>query len=226
MTGLLVQTMKNDNQVKDDINGRLHSLDQTVRSVEKRLRAVERRLSVDVPVEDSIPEYETNFEQALESTRIEIVSIRAEMNNLIQSNSQNHEYDMKLQELNSEITCLNSQIMELREENIKLSEQVMVKNTNGTEDIQNLSVDIRNEISQLNMRLEKAENHNRINIGSVKVPVELSGIVGAAILALTGFLIMNGQWNIIRSAYFSFGIALVFAVAVLMKFYMVNSKTA
>jgi chromosome segregation ATPase len=218
--------MKNDNQVKNDINGRLHSLDQTVRSVEKRLRAVERRLSVDVPLEDSIPEYETNFEEALKSTRIEIISIRSEMNNIMQSSSQNHEYGIRLQELNSEIIDLNSQIMELREENTKLSEQVMMKDNSETEEIQTLSVDIRNEISQLNMRLEKAENHNRINIGSVKVPIELSGIVGAAILALTGFLIMNGQWNIIRSAYFSFGIALVFAVAVLMKFYMVNSKTA
>ncbi|MBP1910468.1 hypothetical protein [Methanolobus bombayensis] len=218
--------MKNDKQVKDDINGRLHSLDQTIRSVEKRLRAVERRLSLDVPVEDSIPEYETNFEEALESTMTEIISIRAEMNNLIMNNSQNHEYDIILQGINSEIAGLNSQIMKLQDENNKLSEQVMTKDANGSEEIQNLSVDIRNEISQLNMRLEKAENHNRINIGSVKVPVELSGVAGAAILALTGFLIMNGQWNIIRSAYFSFSIALVFAVAVLMKFYMVNSKTA
>jgi chromosome segregation ATPase len=226
MTGLLVQTMKNDNQVKDDINGRLHSLDQTVRSVEKRLRAVERRLSVDVPVEDTIPEYETNFEEALESTRIEIISMRAEMDNLMQNNSQNHEYNIGLEELNSEITSLNSQIMELREENTKISEQIMAKDTTETEEIQNLSVEIRNDISQLNMRLEKAENHNRISIGSVKVPIELSGIVGAAILALTGFLIMNGQWNIIRSPYFSFGIALVFAVAVLMKFYMANSQAA
>jgi hypothetical protein len=166
------------------------------------------------------------LEEALESTMTEVISIRAEMNNLILNNSRNHEYDILLQELNSEITSLNSQITELREENIKLSEQVMMKDNSETEEIQTLSVDIRNEISQLNMRLEKAENHNRINIGSVKVPVELSGIVGAAILALTGFLIMNGQWDIIRSAYFSFGIALVFAVAVLMKFYLVNSKTA
>jgi uncharacterized phage infection (PIP) family protein YhgE len=217
--------MKNDNQVKDDINGRLHSLDQTVRSVEKRLRAVERRLSVDVPVEDTIPEYEINFEEALESTMTEIVSIRTEMNNLILNSSHNHEYETRLQELNSEISNLNSQIMELREENSKLTEQFMIKDYSETEEMQNLSVEIRNEISKLNMRLEKAENHNRINIGSVKVPVELSGIVGAVILALTGFLIMNGQWNVIKSAYFSFGIALVFAVAVLMKFYLVNRRT-
>lgn len=33
MKSSLVQIIKNDNQVKDDINSRLHSLDQTVRSV-------------------------------------------------------------------------------------------------------------------------------------------------------------------------------------------------
>ena len=75
------------------------------------------------------------------------------------------------------------------------------------------------------MRLEKAENHNRINIGSVKVPVELSGIIGALILALTGVLILGGRWDIIRSAQFSFAIALVFAIAVLLKFYTVNNKS-
>jgi uncharacterized phage infection (PIP) family protein YhgE len=187
---------------------------------------VERRLSVDVLMEDTIPEYETNFEEALESTMTEIISIRAEMNNLILNTSHNHEYETQLQELNSEISNLNSQITELREENSKLAEQIMIKDGSETEEMQNLSVEIRNEISQLNMRLEKAENHNRINIGSVKVPVELSGIVGAVILALTGFLIMNGQWDVIKSAYFSFGIALVFAVAVLMKFYLVNRRTA
>ena len=226
--------MKNDNKVKEDINGRLHSLDQTVRSVEKRLRAVERRLSVDVPVEDTILEYETNFEEALENTRTEIISIRAEMNELTQGNFQNHELDNRLQEqfqercqeLSSEISGLNSQVMELREENSKLSEQLRMKGRSETDEYQALSLELKNEISQLNVRLEKAENHNRINIGSVKVPVELSGIVGALILALTGFLIMEGQWHIIRSAYFSFGIAFVFAVAVLMKFYMANSRTA
>ena len=217
--------MKNDQQIKEDINGRLHSLDQTVRSVEKRLRAVERRLSLDIPPEDVIPEYEPSliFEEAIETTKEEIASIRSEMDELKHGSFQNPEHDTKIQELDLQLAALNSQITELREENIKLSEQL---EQDKNEDTEAFTLEIRNEISQLNMRLEKAENHNRINIGSVKVPVELSGIVGAAILILTGVLITAGRWDIIRSAYFSFAIAFVFAMAVLLKFYMVNSKSA
>lgn len=215
--------MKNENQIKEDINGRLHSLDQTLRSVEKRLRAVERRLSVDVPRENFIPEYETNFEEALESTRAEIASIHSELDELKQPTSPNPALENRLQELGLEIAVLNSYIAELREENSKLCEQLEQENNLNPE---LLTLEIKNEISQLNMRLEKAENHNRINIGSVKVPVELSGIVGAIILALTGVLILAGRWDIIRSAYFSFAIAFVFAIAVFLKFYMANSKSA
>ncbi len=60
----------------------------------------------------------------------------------------------------------------------------------------------------------------------MKVPLEMSGIVGALVLALTGGLIIAGRWDIIRSPYFSFSIALALAVAVLIKFYFANnSKT-
>ena len=214
--------MKNDDQVKEDINWRLHSLDQTVRSVEKRLRAVERRLSVDVPAEHIIPEYETDLEEALESTRAEIASILSEIDELKQGSSSDNS-DARLQELDSVMTGLSSQLGELREENSRLAGQLEQQ---GHRDPEQFTLELRNEISQLNIRLEKAENHNRINIGSVKVPIELSGIVGALILALTGMLISAGRWDIIRSAYFSFSIALVFAVAVLLKFYMANSKRA
>ncbi|WP_340819817.1 hypothetical protein [Methanolobus sp. WCC4] len=219
--------MKNENQIKDDINGRLHSLDQNVRSVEKRLRAVERRLSVDVPPEDTIPEYETNFEEAMESTREDITSILTDIDELKQGLHVNETLENRLQELDSQLTGLNSQIAMLQEENSRLRDELEQNEPDtGLQETEELKLEIRNEISQLNMRLEKAENHNRINIGSVKVPVELSGIMGALILALTGYLIMVGRWDIIRSAYFSFSIALVFAVAVTMKFYVANRSRA
>ncbi|MEZ5334396.1 MAG: hypothetical protein R2741_03705 [Methanolobus sp.] len=217
--------MKNEKQIKEDINGRLHSLDQTVRSVEKRLRAVERRLSVDVPPEDTIPEYQIDFEDAINNAREEIFIINSEIEELKELSSQNACLGEKLTELGSQLSILNTQVSELKDENSILHEQLTKKNSPaklpGTDP---LIVEMKNEIEQLNMRLEKAENHNRINIGSVKVPVELSGIVGAVILILTGVLITGGRWDIIRSANFSFAIALVFAVAVFMKFYMVNNK--
>ncbi len=80
-------------------------------------------------------------------------------------------------------------------------------------------------IVQLDSRLERVENQNKITIGSIKVPVELSGVVGAGVLLVTGTLIFADRWDIIRSPYFSFGIAGVLAAAVLAKFYLVNKTT-
>ena len=80
-------------------------------------------------------------------------------------------------------------------------------------------------IMQLDSRLERVENQNKITIGSIKVPVELSGVVGAGVLLVTGTLIFADRWDIIRSPYFSFGIAGVLAAAVLAKFYLANKTT-
>jgi predicted RNase H-like nuclease (RuvC/YqgF family) len=185
---------------------------------------VERRLSVDVPPEDTIPEYNIDLEEAIRDTREEIFIINTEIEELKENNSKNIILEEKLIDLDSQLTVLKSHITEIKEENSRIHEQLEQKHPPAVTDIEPLTVEIKNEISQLNMRLEKAENHNRINIGSVKVPVELSGVVGALILVITGILITGGHWDIIRSANFSFAIALVFATAVFMKFYMVNNK--
>lgn len=73
-------------------------------------------------------------------------------------------------------------------------------------------------------RIEAIENRDRFTLGSIKVPVEISGIAGSSVLFLTGFLIWSGRWDIIRSPYFSTGLAVIMAGAVLLKFYMVNRK--
>lgn len=73
-------------------------------------------------------------------------------------------------------------------------------------------------------RIEAIENRDRFTLGSIKVPVEISGIAGSSVLFLTGLLIWSGRWDIIRSPYFSIGLAVILAGAVLLKFYTVNRK--
>lgn len=73
-------------------------------------------------------------------------------------------------------------------------------------------------------RIEAIENRDRFTLGSIKVPVEISGIAGSSVLFLTGLLIWSGRWDIIRSPYFSMGLAVILAGAVLLKFYTVNRK--
>lgn len=79
-------------------------------------------------------------------------------------------------------------------------------------------------IRKLESRIEFLENRDRFTLGSIKVPVEISGIAGSSVLFLTGLLILSGRWDIIRSPYFSIGLAVVMAGAVLLKFFMVNRK--
>ena len=79
-------------------------------------------------------------------------------------------------------------------------------------------------IRKFESRIEAIENRDRFTLGSIKVPVEISGIAGSSVLFLTGFLIWSDRWDIIRSPYFSTGLAVIMAGAVLLKFYMVNRK--
>lgn len=76
----------------------------------------------------------------------------------------------------------------------------------------------------LEQRLETVENQNRFTLGSIKVPVEISGITGSSVLFLTGFLVWSGRWDIIRSPFFSLGLAVLMAAAVFLKFYMMNRE--
>jgi chaperonin cofactor prefoldin len=79
-------------------------------------------------------------------------------------------------------------------------------------------------IRKLESRIEFLENRDRFTLGSIKVPVEISGIAGSSVLFLTGILILSGRWDIIRSPYFSIGLAVIMAGAVILKFSMVNRE--
>lgn len=91
-------------------------------------------------------------------------------------------------------------------------------------DLDKLSDKLETSLVSQDEKLMRIEDRNRITIGSIKMPVELSGIMGAALLLLTGGLIFAGRWDILRSPYFSLGLGLALAVAVLAKFYVVNRK--
>jgi cell division protein FtsB len=79
-------------------------------------------------------------------------------------------------------------------------------------------------IKELESRLEALENQNKLTLGSMKIPFEISGITGSSALFLIGFLILSGRWDVIRSPYFSIGLAVLMAGVVFMKFYMVNRR--
>jgi hypothetical protein len=77
-------------------------------------------------------------------------------------------------------------------------------------------------IKELESRIKILENQNRFTLGSMKIPFEISGIAGSSALFLTAILIWSGRWDIIRSPYFSTGLAVLIVGAVFMKFYMAD----
>lgn len=79
-------------------------------------------------------------------------------------------------------------------------------------------------IKELESRIEVLENQNRLTLGSMKIPFEISGVAGSSALFLTGFLVWSGRWDVIRSPYFSTGLAVLMAGAVFIKFYMANRR--
>lgn len=76
----------------------------------------------------------------------------------------------------------------------------------------------------IELRIESIENQNRLTFGSIRIPLEISGIVGSSVLFLTGFLVWSGRWDIIRSPYFPIGLSVLMAGAVIIKFIVVNSR--
>jgi cell division protein FtsB len=115
-----------------------------------------------------------------------------------------------------------------------LSELSNLTHNNLKPEIEKLSMELYNlkaqqdakseYIKELESRIEVIENQNRLTLGSMKIPFEISGIAGSSALFLTGFLVWSGRWDVIKSPYFSTGLAILIAGAVLMKFYMANHR--
>lgn len=222
--------MKNDNQIKEDINGRIHSLDQAFRSLEKRLRAVERRLSAGNIPEGSQAGNDPEIETEIDDIRADILAITERLDRLTDK-SPGRSLEEELNALRQQTLEMGKHIDMLSEDNLRLHSILEKVSEPGSEQnpgqaYEDLRAEFRDEMASLSQRLDKSENQNRIHIGSMKVPLEMSGIMGAMVLALTGGLIIAGRWDIIRSPFFSFGIALTLALAVLMKFYLANKSKA
>ena len=212
--------MLTEEKTRDDLHGRIDSFDQNLRSLERRLRAVERRLSMEVPPQGLMDDPAHLQADLLQQMGTELAELREQISSLDGKASDPQE---------GEINSLKQQLAELQEQIQRLSEgQQQTKHemlNNKTDDTMlALTRTMQDQFEDMEKRLKKAEERNRITIGSVKVPVELSGVVAAALVFFTGVLIMGNRWDIIRSPYFSFAIALVLAGAALLRFYMANKE--
>ncbi|VVB84587.1 Uncharacterised protein [uncultured archaeon] len=186
-----------------DIYGRLEALDQSIRSVDSRLRAVERRLSYKSQggngEQSASLEYDIHDEIEKLISQIAIVAKSVD-------EIKNAGKDKSLIEIEGKVNSTQAVLAGLIETNRNLEQQLAA--ISGTE-----------------RRLARLENMNKITIGKIKVPLELSGLVAAFVLLTTGFLIFAQKWDIVRSSYYPVTIGIIFGAVVIVKFVMTNRET-
>ncbi|MCC4767063.1 hypothetical protein FXW07_10655 [Methanosarcina sp. DH1] len=137
----------------------------------------------------------------------------------------------KIKSINEVFSSLSESLRSLH---AALSELSNFTYNNLKPEIEKLDMEFRNlkvqqdekseYIKELESRVEILENQNRFTLGSMKIPFEISGIAGSSALFLTGFLVWSGRWDVIKSPYFSAGLAVLMAGAVFMKFYTANRR--
>ena len=223
---------------KTDVYGRIESFDQSVRSIERRLRAVERRLSTS---KDDYIRTDPESSENIQWTDPDIEELQAGHNELRSECNELHDVIEILTSdcaaiKSDELTQLNSSVDALRQELQAASSRIeelggqqtslKEKTSASVESINNAHISqiekLSKELEDTRKRLQRQENMNKITIGNVKVPVELSGIVASVALIATGCLVWADRWDIIRSTYYPTGLALLFAAAVIAKFIMTN----
>lgn len=214
-----------------DINGRIESFDQSVRSLDRRLRAVERRLSASKDdkgitlIENVDPDQ--LIDPDIQELRVEMKKCQSIIEGLtvdletVKSNDLNHE---SIHSIQQEIRDINDKTEELIQvqKTIKEDASAFADSLNNTYKTEIES--LKKELDAAKKRIQSQENINKISIGSIKVPVELSGIIASIALIVTGYLVWADRWDIIRSTYFPSGLALLFAVAVIVKFIITNRQ--
>lgn len=219
---------------KTDVYGRIESFDQSVRSIDRRLRAVERRLSTS---KDDYIRTAMESSENISWTDPDVEELQAEFKEL-------RDVIEKLTSdfaaiKSDELTKLNSSVDDMRQElqaaNIRIEElggqQTILKEDtfSSVESINNAHISqietLTKELKDTKKRLQRQENMDKISIGNINVPVELSGIVASIALIATSYLVWVDRWDIIRSTYYPTGLALLFASAVIAKFIMTNRNS-
>ena len=186
-----------------DIHGRLEALDQSVRSVDGRLRAVERRLSY--KSHEGSGEKSPMLEYDIHNEIEEIISQVANLARSVDEIKNAGKADV-LTEIESKVESTQAGLAGLIETNRNIDQKLA-------------------KLSETERRLERLENVNKITIGKIKVPLELSGLIAALVLLTTGYLIFADKWNIIRSSYYPITIGIIFGAVVIARFVMTNRET-
>jgi len=177
-----------------DVYGTLASLDQMVRSLDMRLRAIEKRLSMDDP----------NFKLDVE---------KLQTGETVQKSD---EFIKKMGEVEDNISALTQ----------RLSGVENIANNKLTGSMLSLQSELRRlseSYESLGKRIKDGGYGTKtISVGSVKIPIDVTGIVAAGAMVAAAVLIATGNLRILTEPLFPVLIAVAFIFAVVVKLYLAN----
>ncbi len=123
------------------------------------------------------------------------------------ANSTSYDYSGEIEGLRQVVEMMNESMDELRKEGKKF-----------------LDTGIEIKVADAVDRITKLENHNKITIGKIKVPIEFSGLLASVVLLVTGYLISIDRWEILRSSYYPITVGILFGIVVIARFIATNKK--
>ena len=123
------------------------------------------------------------------------------------TDSTSYDYSSEIEGLRQAAETMNESMEELRKEGKKF-----------------LDTGIEIKVADAVDRITKLENHNKITIGKIKVPIEFSGLLASVVLLVTGYLISIDKWEILRSSYYPISVGILFGIVVIARFIATNRK--
>lgn len=198
--------------------------EQRWKSVDSRLRALEKKFKIEaehlpsgdkVVIEGTEGKELEKLQKSVELLSKSIGMIKEE--GVIDVVSRVDSLQAEVSKLNSKISVSGGKITPEIESTVASVHAQLVKLNEG----------IREHEAQLfdaQRRVAKLEKLNKVEIGGIKVPIELSGLLAAIVMLGTGVLLAMDQWEIVKSPFYVIMIGILFGVVVIAKFLMVNKE--
>lgn len=198
--------------------------EQRWKSVDGRLRALEKKFKIEaehlpsgdnVVIEGTEGKELEKLQKSVELLSKSIGMIKEE--GVIDVVSRVDSLQAEVSKLNNKISISGGKITPEIESTVASVHAQLVKLNEGIREHEAQLFDAQRRVA----RLEKL---NKVEIGGIKVPIELSGMLAAVVMLGTGLLISVDQWDIIRSSYYTIMIGILFGVVVIVKFIMINRE--
>lgn len=191
----------------------IQKIEQSTTAVSSRLSAVEKRLSTGID----------------ESEPSDLLPMNGRVETLV-VNIKKKSAGAVARVLDHELTYLHNEMIDLKKELARLTEQQGTLNETHTTTTQELAA-MRSTISRLNETMNQTMEQKTstepfvMHLGAIEIPVELTGIIGGFLAFTIALLVLFGQKEVLLSPFFLSGIGVLLIGVAMVKMIRARSKT-